>query len=226
MAHYELNEERNGVEIYFDSIPSDEIRAELREGGWRWFKAKKCWYTRQSDEAIAFAKRVCGNAPVVSTQQTKQASTPTSNMGYIMPEMNKRYCYADTITNFLGTQESEWISEMKSGFSEAYMLALGDVQIGVWKDCYRVLKRVLPKFNQEHPNFHIVFEYSLPYESGRRPDVILVSNEFVIILEFKKKNNVLCADIDQTVAYARDIEEYHYGGQGEGGQGATIVNFK
>ena len=210
MAYYELNEERNGVEIYFDSIPSDEIRAELREGGWRWFKAKKCWYTRQSDEAIAFAKRVCGDTSATSAPKMKQTSNPASNMGYIMPEMNKRYCYADTVTNFLETQESEWVYEMRSGFSEAYMLALGEVQVGVWKDGYRVLKRVLPKFNQEHPNFHIVFEYSLPYESGRRPDVLLISNEYVIILEFKKKNVILLADIDQTVAYARDIEEYHY----------------
>lgn len=210
MARYELNDERNGVEIYFDAIPSDEIRAELRSGGWHWFKAKKCWYTKQSDEAIAFAKRVCGDISTVYTTQKKKASTPVINMGYIMPEMNKRCCYADTVTNFLKTDEVEWIREMKDGFSEAYMLALGDLQVGVWKDCYRVLKCVLPKFEQKHPNFHIVFEYSLPYESGRRPDVVLVSNEFVIVLEFKKKSNVLCADIDQAAAYARDIEEYHY----------------
>ena len=42
MTRYEFNEEHNGIEIYFDSIPSDETRAKLRENGWRWFKAKKC----------------------------------------------------------------------------------------------------------------------------------------------------------------------------------------
>ena len=41
MARYELNEEHNGVEIYFDSVPDEDVRAKLRENGWRWFKAKK-----------------------------------------------------------------------------------------------------------------------------------------------------------------------------------------
>lgn len=41
---------------------------------------------------------------------------------------------------------------MKSGFSDAYMLALGSVQIGVWKDCFRVLQEQLPSFNKKYPS--------------------------------------------------------------------------
>lgn len=211
MARYELNEEHSGVEIYFDSIPDEDVRATLRENGWRWFKAKKCWYTRQSDESIRLAQEICGGAATVKVSSPKKAVVEEKTVAtYIMPEMPQRYCYADTVDNFLKISENDWISEMKSGFSEAYMLALGNVQVGVWKDCYRVLQEQLPKFNAENPNFSIVFEYSLPYESGRRPDVLLVSKEFVVILEFKKKDSVLRADIDQVAAYARDIEEYHY----------------
>ena len=54
MARYELNDERNGIEIYFDSVPSEEIRMKLRESGWRWFKVKKCWYTKQSEKSIEY----------------------------------------------------------------------------------------------------------------------------------------------------------------------------
>ena len=212
MAYFELNDEHNGVEIYFDSIPSDDTRAKLRENGWRWFKAKRCWYTRRSDAAIALAEELCGEnleAPITFKKAvTKAAAKPA--VSYIMPEMEKRYCYADTVSNFLKISEADWIREMKSGFSEAYMLSLGPIQVGVWKDCFRVLQEHLPTFHQNYPNFSIIFEYSLPYESGRRPDVLLISNEFVIILEFKKKDSVLRADIDQVAAYARDIEEYHY----------------
>ena len=106
--------------------------------------------------------------------------------------------------------EAQWISDMQDGFNQSFKLPLGNIQIGVWRDCFRVLKDALPRFNAGYPNFHIVFEYALPYESGRRPDVVLVSNEFLIILEFKKKNSVLRSDIDQTAAYLRDMEEYHY----------------
>ena len=58
-------------------------------------------------------------------------------------------------------------------------------------------------------SLNIIFEYALPYESGRRPDVILLNSEQVIILEFKMKPCVLAEDVDQAVAYARDIREYH-----------------
>lgn len=214
MARYEFNEEHNGIEIYFDSIPSDETRATLRENGWRWYKAKKCWYTRRSDASVSLAQKICGEIVVTTeaapTKVRRAKTTDEPVVSYVMPEMTQRYCYADTVANFLKIGETAWIKEMKSGFSDAYMLALGSVQIGVWKDCFRVLQEQLPSFNKKYPNFSIVFEYSLPYESGRRPDVLLISNEFVVILEFKKKDTVLRADIDQVAAYARDIEEYHY----------------
>ena len=64
--------------------------------------------------------------------------------------------------------------------------------------------------DNDNKQFGIIFEYALPYESGRRPDVLLVSKEQVIILEFKMKNIFLPEDIDQVAAYARDIREYHY----------------
>ena len=38
------NEEKNGIELYFDSIPTEEERTELKANGYRWNKAKKCWY--------------------------------------------------------------------------------------------------------------------------------------------------------------------------------------
>ena len=99
---------------------------------------------------------------------------------------------------------------MKSAFHDSFSMGLDTLQINVWKDCFQVLQRQLPAFHHRYPNFHIVFEYALPYESGRRPDVLLICQEFVIVLEFKKKHTLLQADIDQANAYARDIEEYHF----------------
>ena len=124
--------------------------------------------------------------------------------------IKQRYAYCGSVDEFLTISESAWIDIMKSGFHESYLMALGSLQINIWKDCFRVLQRELPAFHQQHPGFHIIFEYALPYESGRRPDVLLVCKEFVIVLEFKKKQDLLQADIDQANAYARDIEEYHF----------------
>lgn len=102
--------------------------------------------------------------------------------------MTRKYCYADSIENFLGTEKAAWKREMRSAFKEESDLPLGQSQIDAWADCYDVLQKELVG---DLSGFSIVFEYVLPYENGRRPDVLLVSNETVIIFEFKMKNRIL-----------------------------------
>ena len=50
---------------------------------------------------------------------------------------------------------------------------------------------------------YIVFEYKLPYEGERRPDVLLISASSVVVFEFKD------SQADQLLGYKRDLEEYH-----------------
>lgn len=50
-----LNEEKNGVELYFNNKPSEEIRNNLKANGFRWSKFNECWFTKQSDKTIGFA---------------------------------------------------------------------------------------------------------------------------------------------------------------------------
>ena len=38
------NEEKNGVELYFEEIPTPEEREELKNNGYKWSKYNKCWY--------------------------------------------------------------------------------------------------------------------------------------------------------------------------------------
>lgn len=121
--------------------------------------------------------------------------------------MARKYCYADSIENFLGIEKAAWEEKMKSAFEEVIDLPLGKSQIGAWADCYDVLQKELVG---DLSGFSIVFEYVLPYENGRRPDVLLVSNEAVIILEFKRKSVVHVEDLDQAADYGRDIREYHF----------------
>ena len=43
-----INEEKQGIELYFKEIPTKEEREQLKANGYRWHKAKKCWYIKQS----------------------------------------------------------------------------------------------------------------------------------------------------------------------------------
>ena len=203
MVRYELNNQYNGVEIYFDNVPDECIRNEVKSYGFRWHRNKKCWYAKQNDETMALAKRLCGDGDDVTT------GINSVNI-VVEPVINKRCCYSASVRDFLDENETDFINQMISAFSSEYLLSLGEEQIHAWKDCFRVLQKRLAAFEEESPGFSIIFEYALPYESGRRPDVILLSKEYVLILEFKMKGLIQEADVDQVRAYARDIKEYHY----------------
>jgi hypothetical protein len=56
LSYYIKNEEKNGIEIYFDEKPDEATRNLLKEEKWRWNPAKKCWYHKYSEknENLAF----------------------------------------------------------------------------------------------------------------------------------------------------------------------------
>ena len=120
-----------------------------------------------------------------------------------------RCCYYNSVENFLKEDEENWLKTMCNSFNSLYHLPLEEPQEKAWRDCFNVLQNELPFVNNKYPGLQIIFEYALPYESGRRPDVILLSEECVIVLEFKQYDYVLPADIDQVKSYVRDLREYH-----------------
>lgn len=207
MVRYELNNPLNGIEIYFDSIPSVVIRDEIKASGFRWNGSKKCWYAKQTEERLELAKKIA--AGTFESKQNAVVSTPILDVTTeeVEPPMTRKYCYAASLEEFMAIKKATWNKEMRSAFKEEIDLPLGQSQIDAWADCYDVLQRELVG---DLTGFSIVFEYVLPYENGRRPDVLLVSNEVVIILEFKRKSVVLIEDLDQVADYGRDIREYHH----------------
>ena len=186
MPTFEKNLEKNGIEISFDSIPDEEVRSELKINGFRWHRANKLWYAKETPERLKLAEKLCGKAE------------------------KKRYCYCSSLQDFFSIDKKKWFSTMKREFSSEYGLRLEKLQELAWEDCFDKLQEFLRFIDNKNKMFDIIFEYSLPYESGRRPDVLLISEEQVIILEFKMKDKFLPEDIDQVAAYARDISEYHY----------------
>lgn len=65
-----MNEEKNGIEIYFTGKPSEEVRNNLKAQGFRWGKFNKCWYAKQSEETINFANSLKN----IDTEQLEKTS--------------------------------------------------------------------------------------------------------------------------------------------------------
>ncbi|CAH8248197.1 hypothetical protein WJ0W_005455 [Paenibacillus melissococcoides] len=92
-----------------------------------------------------------------------------------------------------------------------YIVMVGDApskeQMDAWDDCYI---KSLPFFNVcSKYDCNIIFEYQLPREGGRRPDVLLLSGNRLFVLEYKMKSGITRADVDQVSSYARDLKNYH-----------------
>lgn len=220
MPAFNRNTEKNGLEISFEGIPDESVRTELKNNGFRWHRANKFWYAKETPERLALVERLCGKGATPTSQKSSSSKSVVAPVSTIVTltgkvEMNKRCCYSSSLKDFFNISQSAWLTAMKTAFSDEYVLSLGTSQEHAWKDCYDNLQKYLPLIDNGNKQFGIIFEYALPYESGRRPDVLLVSKEQVIILEFKMKNTFLPEDIDQVAAYARDIREYHYESRGK-----------
>ena len=213
MPRYELNKKLNGVEVYFDRIPNVAVRDKLKAQGFKWNGTKKCWYAVQNQERLALAQSICTSEEAGTAYRKTKSNVRLEEMPAAVgakgeePAMTRLCCYASKLTDFMQMRKEDWTKEMRSAFQEEISLPLGQSQISAWEDSFDVLQTELSRANS---NFNIVFEYVLPYENGRRPDVILLSNEAVIVLEFKRKAMVLEEDLDQAADYGRDIREYHF----------------
>lgn len=201
MAKYEISD-TGVIEIEFDSIPSYATRTALKDLKYRWNPEKRVWYASSNPDRVRLAAQLCGGSTTIVE--------PVS-LKHVAIEMNRNCCYCGSVEEFLLTNKANWLSNMKSAFSEEYLMTLGEAQVRAWEDCFDKLHEELPKLTEnQRESFTIIFEYALPLESGRRPDVILLSSSQVIILEFKMKSVPLPEDKDQVSAYARDISEYHF----------------
>jgi hypothetical protein len=94
---------------------------------------------------------------------------------------------------------------------EEFLGDCGDSQIRAWDDSIpkiQVEVGEIVEIDKLAEQYTAILEYELPMES-RRPDVILLVNGAVVVLELKGKTEPDQADLDQASAYARDLRCYH-----------------
>jgi hypothetical protein len=110
--------------------------------------------------------------------------------------------WSGIIAQFLTLEESSFIVQLTEFIGEAK-----DEQVGAWRDCYHVLQNVFLPYENE--NWQLIFEYELPREGGRRPDVLLLIPGELLVMEFKMRGNPRSSDWEQLSSYVRDFNHYH-----------------
>ena len=99
---YLINNEHNGVEIYFDSMPSNQVRELLKNNGWRWLKPKKCWYNKRTEATIQFVKNLC------ETDKSESTIKPSQQKKEPLPKAATKEEPARPI------QVNEWVEEIRN----------------------------------------------------------------------------------------------------------------
>lgn len=85
-------------------------------------------------------------------------------------------------------------------------------QLAAWRTENSLLTQTLRACTVARPaatGWGIAFEFELPLEGGRRPDVVILAGDTITVLEFKSTAAPEQAHIDQVAAYARDLSDYH-----------------
>ena len=95
------------------------------------------------------------------------------------------------------------LQEFLAGASESQVLAWDDSIPKIQVEVGEVVE-----IDELAQQYTAILEYELPLES-RRPDVVLLVNGAVVVLELKGKAEPEQADLDQAAAYARDLRCYH-----------------
>jgi len=112
-----------------------------------------------------------------------------------------------------GTIE-EYIDEDSKAILESlnsFIVDVGESQIRAWRDSIPKLRNVLKEYIHLVPKSKcsVILEYELPMEGGRRPDVLVLIDGTVAVLELKGYGLEKQEDVDQVSAYARDLRNYH-----------------
>lgn len=94
-------------------------------------------------------------------------------------------------------------------YTEAKGFVVEEGQIAAWDACIDFLNYQNELLNNKTYDITCIFEYFLPLEGGRRPDVIMLFDEKVIVLEFKNKQTYTEDDISQAIGYREDLYNYH-----------------
>lgn len=124
-----------------------------------------------------------------------------------------------TARNLLTKTEDRFVHKLKHNFHKVTDYELSDGQIRAWRNCYQVLTKTFSGLPEAYGNLWVVFEYVLPQhapgtnrfvdEKHIRSDVILVSRDVAMVLEFKQSAEAFDGYYRQANKYRRRLKRFH-----------------
>jgi phospholipid N-methyltransferase len=162
-----LNDEKNGVEIYFTDKPSEEVRDNLKSHGFRWSKYNKCWYAKQSEDSLIFANSFINTDDQESNtiEITEQDEQTGENL----------LDYSSSIIESLQLARMEYINNDE--YKKQLIQTITDHDIKLTKGVLQYLH------NESHLEFEKVLNDFLKNELGNRTQNIVAEQKNTINYE-------------------------------------------
>jgi len=117
------------------------------------------------------------------------------------------------VGDFLSLTEPRFLAALDGHHRTLWNAPAAGTQRKAWTDEVRVMGGALRACVQALPveaaGWSVIFEFEMPFEGGRRPDVVLLAGEALVVLEFKSSSLPDQAAVDQAFAYTRDLTDYH-----------------
>lgn len=186
-CNFKQNEKKEGIEVYFTSIPTKEERNKLKENNWHWNNKKMCWYIKEKllkDMNILFEEKATKKEKTQKVEKTKKEETTELNktqlatIKRILKNKNRPVleCYTPMLS-FGDSKHSYGVNNphYKVAICDSYRLAilnqekLEGYKVAFTQNC-KFEKEYLKKFNVEkekstYPNLESVIPQSDPEDT-------------------------------------------------------------
>ena len=134
--------------------------------------------------------------------------------------MNTRshFGWAGSVCDFLAANQTAWLEALARHHVGLFNTQPSGSQQTAWRGEWDTMQTALETARSAFPSaadWSVIFEFELPFEGGRRPDVVVLAGDAVVVLEFKGAPIPTLAYLDQVAAYARDLADYHEGSRGK-----------
>ena len=164
MCQMVLNNDKNGVELYFESKPATNIISDLKELGFRWHTAKKCWFAKQNQRTMNKANELAENnetATVVSEEKVTEDYCLPCNLNiydngkidilnnhnslYFKAEKMYAHIYANSIvvidlTNAMKTGKTCTYYSLRDNINDGLVVTIYNKGIKTFSDLFAAIK--------------------------------------------------------------------------------------
>ena len=130
---------------------------------------------------------------------------------------DQNFAYAVAFSALVDTPASDCLKLLHAHHERCMLMPASSDQDMAWRSTHQILVgavHALLRNKVDIARWAVIAEYELPRERGRRPDAVILTDDRVLVLEFKLSPSPGQPAIDQVRAYARDLGAYHSASHG------------